>query len=297
MVVSLDVQIICKDCYIRGTFQATLKATGSTDVLETLVNYGKTVTTDVERIASAALDPLQTSLVKGAKIFLNTTSALEDKLTEIFDDVLNEFVPDFKPVREGVLPTLRKVQYTIGNDTLKAEDIVSDIDHAIANITGPAFRAIEDDLPSGLGEDFLEKAIDWVEEKFKDGIRDIASHFHVDKFAFPTVNLDFTLPGLPSLPAVDVQFKIDGLELYMDLELVLSAGATYSLPLFRSETPIGVGASTGNADVFAGAVLAVDLLLDIHAQIDIRGGFHLKVDDTIVIDLEMFSKKISHVTL
>jgi len=41
----------------------------------------------------------------------------------------------------------------------------------------------------------------------------------------------------------------------------------------------------------------VDLILDVQAEIDISSGFHVQLDDGVLIDIQLFSEKASGITM
>ncbi|CRG83837.1 hypothetical protein PISL3812_01193 [Talaromyces islandicus] len=124
-------------------------------------------------------------------------------------------------------------------------------------------------------------------------VKDISTFQLSEIPAWPTLDVDFNLANLSSLPSVNGRFEFDGLELYLDLELQMSAGATYTLKLFTSETEAGF--SVPNLEV--GAVFSVTLILMSKAEIDISSGIHVKLDDGLALDLELFNKNASGITL
>jgi hypothetical protein len=117
--------------------------------------------------------------------------------------------------------------------------------------------------------------------------------FHVEDIPFPTFDFDFNL-DIGGIPQVSLQFQLDGMELYMELDTSLSLGATYTLNLYTSDTPIGIAVSD---TLLLGVVLAIDLIMDVDGEIDISNGFHLQLDDGVVINIEMFAKELSHIAL
>lgn len=124
-------------------------------------------------------------------------------------------------------------------------------------------------------------------------IKDIAT-FNIDDIsAWPTLNVSLQLDDLSGLPDAQIHFEFDDLELYLDLDIVLSVGASYTLPLYTSETPYGI-----SLDGFSlGAVFTVDLILIAEADIDIGSGIHIKFDDGLSFDLDMFSSNVSTMNL
>jgi len=113
-------------------------------------------------------------------------------------------------------------------------------------------------------------------------------------FQFPTIDVDFDLDLAP-LPGVTVQFQFDDdLEIYMRLNSKLAAGATYTLNLFSSVSPLGVAIGS---DITAGVAVVIDLILDVRTAIDISSGFHLRLDKGVGMKLDMFSPNVSDLAL
>ncbi|OAP56838.1 hypothetical protein AYL99_08950 [Fonsecaea erecta] len=106
--------------------------------------------------------------------------------------------------------------------------------------------------------------------------------------------IDFNV-ALPSFPDFDyrLQFRFDDLELYMQLDTVLSVESTYTINLYTSKTPAGV--SLGD-HLAIGAFFTVDLILTAAAEVDISSGLHLKVDG-VGINLQMFNQSVDSITL
>lgn len=116
--------------------------------------------------------------------------------------------------------------------------------------------------------------------------------FDVEHFEMPTFDYAFEL-DIPEIPNVNLKFKFDGMEIYMNMNTILEAAVTYELPLYRSQSPLGLHISD---DVEAGIFLTVDLILSVGGQIDISSGFHIKLDDGIVIEIALFSNEVSNIT-
>lgn len=134
-------------------------------------------------------------------------------------------------------------------------------------------------------------------ETLKNYVEDVAENittFHVSDIpAWPTLDVDVDLDNLTGLPDAQIHFEFDNLELYLNLDVKLSEGATYTLPLFTSETAAGVFIQ----DLTVGAVFGVDLILIADAEINIGSGIHIKFDDGLVFDLEMFNNNMSTMQL
>jgi hypothetical protein len=109
----------------------------------------------------------------------------------------------------------------------------------------------------------------------------------------PTIsNATFDL-DISGVPQTLLQLQFDGMELYVQLETALEVESTYTVNLFTPETPIGITIP----DMDIGVWFSIDLILDAKAEIDISSGFHIKLDDGFKIDIAMFSKNVSDVTL
>ncbi|CAJ2512644.1 Uu.00g007630.m01.CDS01 [Anthostomella pinea] len=134
-------------------------------------------------------------------------------------------------------------------------------------------------------KNITDQVVDIVQDVFKD----FADDLDLDSPP-PTIDLDFDL-AIEGIPQISLEFRFDDLELYMQLDTSLSIGSTYTLSLFKSETPLGYAISD---ELLLGVVLDIDIILDAEAEIDISSGFHLKFDDGLSIDIELFNTKVSH---
>ncbi|KAK4213651.1 hypothetical protein QBC37DRAFT_482849 [Rhypophila decipiens] len=84
-----------------------------------------------------------------------------------------------------------------------------------------------------------------------------------------TIDADFDI-DIPALPECQLKFQFDGLELY--LELGISFNGTYTIPIFKSQSSMGI--SVGD-ELLLGVVLTIDLILSVDADIELGGGFHI----------------------
>ncbi|KAI1489946.1 hypothetical protein F5X96DRAFT_670208 [Biscogniauxia mediterranea] len=141
-------------------------------------------------------------------------------------------------------------------------------------------------------KNLTEAAVDYVGEYFTDVVKNLADGFDLDDFDFPTLNYSFNL-DFSDIPQCRLQFSFDQMELYMLMDTVLSAGATYKLSLYSSNSPIGISVSS---DMFLGVIFAVDLILSADAEIDISSGLHIKVEDGLALDIPLFSQNVSSIT-
>ncbi|OTB02076.1 hypothetical protein M426DRAFT_62913 [Hypoxylon sp. CI-4A] len=146
-----------------------------------------------------------------------------------------------------------------------------------------------------VGDEILNttnQVIDSIEDYFPTVVHNLEDGFDLDDFDFPPVNISFNV-DVPDIPECHLQFQFDGLELYMLLDTVLSAGATYNLNLYSSKTPIGVASGS---DMFIGVVFSVDLILSVDAEIDISSGIHIQLEDGVGIDMTLFGQNVSSIT-
>lgn len=115
----------------------------------------------------------------------------------------------------------------------------------------------------------------------------------VNDFQPPTMsNVSFDL-DIQGIPETILQLQFDGLELYVELDTVLTLGATYTVNLFTPATPLAL--TVPGMDV--GVWFVLDLILDAEAEIDMSSGFHIKLDDGVQINLAMFANNASDITL
>lgn len=105
----------------------------------------------------------------------------------------------------------------------------------------------------------------------------------------PQVDLNVNV----DLPGYDLEVEFENTELYIELKLVLSSGLTYNLPLYSSKN-LGVQFSEG---FFFGVVFSIDLILSVENEIEISSGFHIKLDDKVVMKIALFGKEASGVQL
>ncbi|KAF4633483.1 hypothetical protein G7Y89_g4624 [Cudoniella acicularis] len=138
-------------------------------------------------------------------------------------------------------------------------------------------------------EEATNETITYVEDKIGNAI---TSLFDPSDPVYPPVpfNPDIQLSPVPECL---LKFQFDGLELYMEIDTILSAGGSYSFPLYRSESPLGF---TAGKDVDIGITFSIDLLLSVEASIDISSGFHILLNDGVAVNLPLFSKNISSIT-
>lgn len=156
-----------------------------------------------------------------------------------------------------------------------------DIIQAITNFTEDVGEEIEN---------VTNATLTYLENEVPEFLKNLTDHLDID---FPPLNVSFNV-DIPDIPECRLHFQFDGLELYMLLDTVLSAGTTYTLNLYSSNTPIGLSI---DSETFVGVIVSIDLILGVDTDIDISSGLHIKVDDGMALDLSLFSQSVSSVTL
>lgn len=140
-------------------------------------------------------------------------------------------------------------------------------------------------------ENFTQEVEEYFEDYFKGVATNLQDGVDWHDFAFPPLNYSFDMDIAP-IDEATLNFMFDDMELYLELNTVLGAGATYELNLFTSNTPIGIGVGK---DLTLGVVFKVDLLLSVQGEVDISSGLHVKLDDGVGIDIALFGDAVSNV--
>jgi len=140
-------------------------------------------------------------------------------------------------------------------------------------------------------QNFTTEVEDYFETYFKSVATNLEDGVDWHDFAFPPLNYSFDMDITP-MPDVNLTFQFDNMELYLELNTILGAGATYELNLYTSNTPIGIGAGK---DLTLGVVFKVDLLLNVAGTIDISSGLHLELADGLAINIALFSDAVSNI--
>jgi hypothetical protein len=86
-----------------------------------------------------------------------------------------------------------------------------------------------------------------------------------------------------------LRLGFSGVEAYAFLGVAAEAGETFSLNLFASESPIGIGIT--GLDV--GVVFFVDLVFSLSEKIDLTAGFQVSVPDDAFIEADIFKGDIN----
>ena len=153
-----------------------------------------------------------------------------------------------------------------------------------------AFHNVTSEIGTEV-DNITTTAVNYVENYVKTMIE--GGVFHINEINFPPIQIDFEV-DVPAIPECELRFQFDGMELYMQIDTKLSGGATYTLNLYTSETPIGF---TVSKDLLVGVIFSVDLILSAESEIDISSGFHIRLNDGIAIDLPMFDHNVSSIAL
>lgn len=132
-----------------------------------------------------------------------------------------------------------------------------------------------------------------VAQEVKDEIKDTFDFdFKNDHdFRLPPPQIDFDL-DVPEFPETLMEIELRDVDMFVELGVTLSEGVTYTLNLFRSTQ---LGAQVGN--VFAGAVVSVDLILSVAAGVEVDTGFHVRMDEGVVMKMGLFAKEASDLSL
>ncbi len=152
-------------------------------------------------------------------------------------------------------------------------NFTKDVGEEIRNVTDAAITYLDNEIPGLLAN--LTDDLDFSD------------------ISFPPLNISFNI-DVPDIPECRLRFQFDDLELYMLIDTVLSAGTTYTLNLYSTNTPIGLSV---DSETFVGVIVSIDLILGVDADIDISSGLHIQVKDGMALDLSLFSQNISSVTL
>ena len=142
-------------------------------------------------------------------------------------------------------------------------------------------------------EEDVKQTVDIFTEDVKQALEDFIFH-HAN-----STTVDFNDVDLPSSKEFDYELQIllEDLELYMKLDTALSAESTYTIPLYKSESPVGVSLTASNGTGFElGAFFTVELILSSKGEIDVSSGVHIKVDRA-TLNIGMFDNNVSRVTL
>ncbi|KAF2105935.1 hypothetical protein BDV96DRAFT_655207 [Lophiotrema nucula] len=141
-------------------------------------------------------------------------------------------------------------------------------------------------------ENFTDTAENYFENYTHQVIKNLGDGIDASDFELPTFPYDFNL-DIDAIPEALLRFQFDGLELYMQVDTTLSLGATYTISLYRSNTPVGLSLSK---DLEVGVIFTIELVFAVESEITIGSGFHIQLEDGIAIEIPMFSNNVSDIT-
>jgi hypothetical protein len=164
---------------------------------------------------------------------------------------------------------------------------INDVGSRIVELTNDTKNRIEDFIDENLGgpSDILSYLSETY-DNFEDGI-DVAD------FLPPNMSISYDLNITP-VPDTTLSFRFEDLDLYLEVETILAASATYTLPLFHSKSSAGFSVPDG---IRIGATFTVDLILTVEGSLDMTSGLHVKIDDTVSLDIALFGDEISRIDL
>jgi len=149
------------------------------------------------------------------------------------------------------------------------------------------------DLGEGI-KNITTTAIDYLEDEVPGLLKNLTDDFDFSDIDLPPLNFSLNFDDVvPDIPECRLHFEFDDLELYMLLDTTISAGTSYTLNLYSSNSLIGLSKDSKN---FLGVIVSIDLVLGADADIDISSGLHIQVNDGMALDLSLFGRDISKVT-
>jgi hypothetical protein len=165
-----------------------------------------------------------------------------------------------------------------------------DLGDTVANVTGQLREEFGDLIATTVKS--LEDSINTDELEDLVGPGD----FELDEFVnFDNISIDTDIDiDLPPLPEVQLLFQIDHMDLYMEMDTTIAAGVTLTIPLYKSQTALGLSLGEG---LEAGVFVTLDLILSVEGEITIRSGFHLLIEDPVGFKLAMFGQNVSDIIL
>lgn len=122
------------------------------------------------------------------------------------------------------------------------------------------------------------------------------NEFELTDLLPPNVNVSSFDDDLKAtLPDTTITFRFDDLDLYLELETILQASATYTVKLIPpGGNPLGIALPN---NINLGVIFSADLIFSIEGELDITGGLHIKVDDHVAMQLALFGDEVSDMTL
>jgi hypothetical protein len=155
---------------------------------------------------------------------------------------------------------------------------------------GNVSQAIEEavDAAGDLLKNVGRAAADWFQAFVGTTVKDI---FTIDAapITFPPFNVSLDVP-VESNSSVSLDFGFEELELFLQIRTMLAADSTYTIPLFSTSRIDGPF-----VDINFGVFFTVDLILDVDRPLDMTSGIHLKLDNGVLISIDLFGDKPSDI--
>lgn len=146
-------------------------------------------------------------------------------------------------------------------------------------------------------EDYIDRLDSWrnVTGYINSTYHNFQDGFDLTDFLPPTLDLSFdNETNLTAIPESMLTFRFEDLDLYMELDTSLSVEAEYTLPLYHSNTPVGISLPDG---LEFGILFTVDLILSVSGSLEMTSGLHVKVDDHVALNIELFGDEVSGIDL
>lgn len=138
----------------------------------------------------------------------------------------------------------------------------------------------------------VENSVSNTMHQIADWVDDIEFHISEFELDIPAPNITFDV-DMPAFPGTTLEFQFDGVEIFVELDIMLSAGLNYRLNLYKSKE-LGIELAD---DLFLGLIFSIDLILTVESEITITSGFHILLDDGVLLKLALFAKETSDIEL
>lgn len=141
--------------------------------------------------------------------------------------------------------------------------------------------------------DVVDTIADNVTDYGKELWAEIKEGFRTGDFDLPPLDIDLNIE-VPDLPETVLKFGFDELELYVDMRVTLSGGATYTMGMYDSSVAHPFLGFKVGEDLLVGVIFTVDLIISVNSEVTIESGFHLKMEDGFALELSMFAKEVAN---
>jgi hypothetical protein len=171
-------------------------------------------------------------------------------------------------------------------------------------ITGNVHTELSVDSNFNVSDALVETIHD-IGDAFNDTVSAIADAFHeytddmsanFSSFANGDLGVpDIDVPlemNITSTPEASFQIRFDGLEIYLQLQTIVAAGSSITIPLFETSPTTGPLKGLHVATWFT-----IDLILDVRRTVSMSSGLHLRLEDGIAIAIDLFGDTPSEVMM